>query len=679
LDRTWTPFFGRFGRLTTTQRTAIPPIVEGRDTLVCAATASGKTEAACAPLVERHLSDRVPWMILYISPTRALVNDLYERLLSPLGQLGLRVDRRTGEYKPSRSQDHHVLLTTPESFDSMLCRGRQREPEGHLLERVVAVVLDEIHLLHGSPRGEQLRWLLERLRRLRRHARSEGWTTTEDVQIVALSATVPDPDMVRRDYLPNGEILLVPGSREIEVVVPKSESPEVEVALPAYLADLARPEKVLVFSNARRRVDDLTAAMRPRLRELGFITRAHHGSLEKHEREETEELVKNEVRIVAFATSTLEIGIDIGDIDLVVLDGPAPDIPSLLQRIGRGNRRTGMTRVMACATGTLEGLVQSAMIDAARDGWLGKLEHGPQHAVARQQVASYIKQSPRVTRSRPLLQELLDTCAAPIAAQTILRHMLSTGELVENPAGIGLGDELREVAAKGDIHSNIDSSAGAAVMDELTGRVIATGIRSQAGRGMRPGGHLLEVRKWNDFRIEVRRVRHEDMAAGDWRYASQRRLESAGQPEAVRRFLGIPDDVWPIVVDERGSCVFHLGGARRQAAIELAAAFHGHALGRSMGNAWFLRTPSGETEKPEWLTRSGPAALTLSISDRLDTLERLLGRPKVNKRLPPEVRVDEVQGWLQIEAELASFRRTQWQIVQDPELRKVLLSIASVV
>ena len=91
LPRTWPAFFQRFGRLTEIQRKTIPEILEGRDTLICAATATGKTEAVCAPLVESRLDQREPWSILYVSPTRALVNDLFVRLESPLA-----APRRTG-------------------------------------------------------------------------------------------------------------------------------------------------------------------------------------------------------------------------------------------------------------------------------------------------------------------------------------------------------------------------------------------------------------------------------------------------------------------------------------------------------------------------------------------------------------------------------------------------------
>ncbi len=677
LERTWPYFFASFGRLTATQRAAIPSILDGRDVLVCAATASGKTEAACAPLTECHVGRRRPWTILYVSPTRALVNDLHGRLYVPLDRLGLRVDRRTGEYRPSGNRLPQVLLTTPESFDSLLCRGRLRNPDGHDLASVVALVLDEVHLLHGTPRGEQLRWLIERLRRLRREAKRKGWTASDRLQIVALSATVPDTASVVEAYLPGGEVISVPGGREIEVVTTASGSATLEIALPAYLAALRRSEKVLVFANARKRVDELTASLRPHLEGLGYQSRAHHGSLDRAEREGTETAIKLEAKIVVFATSTLEIGVDIGDIDLVVLDGPAPDIPSLLQRIGRGNRRAGTTRVMVCSTSPLESLIHAAMIDAARDGWLGAIERGPQHAIARQQVASYIFQSPQVGRDRAKVQEFLDTCAAPIVARSILPTMIAAGELLEDASGVRRGKLWLEAANRGEIHSNIEGTAGATVADEATGRAIATGVQAQTGRGLRTGGHLLEVRKWTDFKIEVRRVSDADLATGEWRYSSQPRMQGAGQPEAVRRYLGFDEGDWPLVHGDDAAYLFHFGGARRRAVIELAAAHRGHQLAKDASNEWYLRLSAGSVDKPTWLTGVGPATLDLQIASHLETLERTLGRPAANKRLPIDVRIDEVRGWLHLEAEVAQLHASRWVPVREVELRRILLALKS--
>src|SRR5262245_46881095 len=95
LRRTWDAFFARFGRLLEVQRRAIPPILDGMDVLICAPTAAGKTEAVCAPAIERLLKTGVRGQILYVCPTRALVNDVFERLQGPFETLGLQLARRT--------------------------------------------------------------------------------------------------------------------------------------------------------------------------------------------------------------------------------------------------------------------------------------------------------------------------------------------------------------------------------------------------------------------------------------------------------------------------------------------------------------------------------------------------------------------------------------------------------
>ena len=125
---------------------------------------------------------------------------------------------------------------------------------------------------------------------------------------------------------------------------------------------------------------------------------AHHGSLSKKVREDAEEAIKANEKVVAFASSTLEIGIDIGDIDLVVIDGPAPNVSALLQRIGRGNRRTNLTKVLLCAESKADSVLQRAMVNAAENGWLFADDVGPNYSVAMQQIASYIFQSPKRTR-----------------------------------------------------------------------------------------------------------------------------------------------------------------------------------------------------------------------------------------------------------------------------------------
>ena len=225
-----TAFFGSFRELRDIQRRAIPPIRSGRDVLVTSATASGKTEAILAPLVARTLK-QVPGgaprvRILLIAPTRALVNDLTARIEGTLNRLGITCGRQTSDCR-DKYKSPFVLVTTPESFDSMIVRDCRLEGGAivdHLLAGVIGVFVDEAHLFDGTARGDQLSWLLGRLRRLRRLAKV--WETRSascSLQICAGTATVDDPaDLARRLVGPKAEIVRVEGTRNIDVLGPVS-------------------------------------------------------------------------------------------------------------------------------------------------------------------------------------------------------------------------------------------------------------------------------------------------------------------------------------------------------------------------------------------------------------------------------------------------------------------------
>ncbi|MBI4880451.1 MAG: DEAD/DEAH box helicase, partial [Planctomycetes bacterium] len=187
LPRTLNAFFGRFANFTSVQEQAIPALLGGRDALLCAPTASGKTEAYAAPLVERMLgAPRCPYRILFISPTRALANDLKRRLEERMAQLGVAFGRHTGEHK-ERVEGHppEVAVMTPESLDSLLAR------RAAALAGVISVVLDEVHVLDGTPRGDHARLLLHRL----------DQCAAARPQRVAASATVDRPAEVAGRYL----------------------------------------------------------------------------------------------------------------------------------------------------------------------------------------------------------------------------------------------------------------------------------------------------------------------------------------------------------------------------------------------------------------------------------------------------------------------------------------------
>lgn len=660
MRRAWPAFFARFGRLTPVQRAVAPTILDGEDVLVCSATASGKTEAACAPLVERFIERASPWMILYVSPTRALVNDLHARLERPLNDAGLGIARRTGEHRHGDSRLSHVLLTTPESFDSMLCRGRREN--GHILAHVVAVVIDEVHLLYGTPRGEQVRWALTRLRRLRRQAVRSGWAKDAALQVAALSATLPNPEAVRDALVPNGTVISVPGAREIEVEEPRDPlgSGRSEDVVPAYLSSRTNSEKLLVFCNTRKRVDELAYMLKPRLAPHRYQVMAHHASLPQGAREQAELMARTLERIVICATSTLELGIDIGDIDVVVLDAPPPDIPSLLQRIGRGNRRTGTTRVLACWSNDGERLIQQSMLDAAMHGWLGPAEAGPCHAVVRQQLASYIFQAPSGRRSEAMLLGLAADCEASALAKKVAEHMERTGELVRIDDRLKLGASWIELAGNGGIHSMIESPLAATVVDSASGERLAVGVQVRSGGGLRIGGRKYRVSRADARRVEVEPTKGRELAAA-WNYASAgARFVGAGQPQAVRRHLGIPEDVWPIVSVGGTHYVFHFGGARRRGVLSLITS---HATAGTLSD-WLLAHPAPDTEDgrpPRWIMDATVSSLTQRARGAVHKLEGILARPKANAYLPDSVRIDEILAWLRPEEELNAMKAARWR------------------
>jgi hypothetical protein len=151
-------------------------------------------------------------------------------------------------------------------------------------------------------------------------------------------------------------------------------------------------------------------------------------------------------------------------------------------------------------------------------------------------------------------------------------------------------------------------------------------------------------------------------------------MKGAGQAYAVRHYLGVDANVWP-VLESNPRRVFHFGGARRRAVIELLAR-RVEVGSRVRINEWFLELDEPGGPKPAWLVDASPAALALSIDSRLEHLERVLGRPFSNKRLPRAVRVDEVTHWLALEEEVEAIRSSVWMLVLPGKVREGLEVLA---
>ncbi|MCX2727448.1 DEAD/DEAH box helicase [Thermomicrobium sp. 4228-Ro] len=341
LPRVYDAFFGTFGRLRPVQERAIPLVLQRQNLLIIAPTGSGKTEAVVAPLVEMALDHPQSTFALYIAPTRALVNDLAVRLSERLSACGLRLAVRHGESKTVQGRDAPaMILTTPESLEVMLA-GSDDYVTARLRE-VQAVVIDETHLFYGTPRGVQLGCLLERLKQYTRHP----------LQRLCLSATVAEPELVAAFFRGSDapfRIISVPGVRDLVVHLDVLESDSVErlADITAYWLTeiLERHRKVLVFANTRVHCDWLAWKLSERVRNVPVLL--HYSSLHGTYRKHVERTFREASRGVCIATSTLELGIDIGDIDAVAMWGAPNTVTSFLQRIGRGNRRSGTCIVYA--------------------------------------------------------------------------------------------------------------------------------------------------------------------------------------------------------------------------------------------------------------------------------------------------------------------------------------------
>ncbi len=492
IPHTWPLFFAKHGRFTPIQQQAIPPILDGKDVLAIAATASGKTEAVIAPLLERlwdSLQRDCRLQLLYICPTRALVRDLYERLLPILDDTGISIGMKTGDVAQRRDTPS-ILITTPESVDSMLTRSPK------LFIGVQAILLDEIHLFDNTPRGDHLRCLLSRIERIRQYARPEA----APMQRAALSATVHHPAGVAERYLHEGIIVQVHGGREIEAEIrPLYDLSELINAL-----DTRPARKTLLFCNSRQEVEETAVYLRQNLSHHADVF-VHYSNLDGEMRRDVETRFAEAATAVCVSTSTLELGIDIGSVDDVVLLGAPPNPNAFLQRIGRGSRRTDQTRALCMPKTPGEWARFDAFLTLANTADPRSLPADPLRRIFRpstliQQIFSFIKQSPTgsvrladVHRFAP--PEVDDETIRKIVAHLAFDGYLRTGRMGEwRP-----DEKLKILLDQHEIYSNIGADVmGITAVDAHTGRTLAYTDRSYPrGTVVLFNGQPMEVR-WED-------------------------------------------------------------------------------------------------------------------------------------------------------------------------------------
>ncbi|MCI4341302.1 MAG: DEAD/DEAH box helicase, partial [Thermoplasmata archaeon] len=364
------------------QRIAFPLLRHSTaDALLVAPTGTGKTEAALLPLLDALASQPSPAMsLLYVTPLRALNRDLEQRFITLAAAVGLRAgvrhgDTSTGERARQARQPPDLLLTTPETLSLLLSGSRLRAG----LRELQTVVVDEVHELFPSDRGAQLSVVLERLDAfLGRPARRIG-----------LSATVANPEEVARFLSPAPRRVVSRVARqprkisiEVRTGVPDLERLPTELrgelradapylqALLAVEEEVRAHQSTLVFVNTRPTAEGLGARLRRLAPDLPLAV--HHGSLSRPIREEAEQEFRGGKLRALVATSSLELGIDVGSVDRVVQFGSPHQASRLLQRVGRSGHRLDRTvsgAVLALDTDDLE---EAAVI--ARRALAGEVE-----------------------------------------------------------------------------------------------------------------------------------------------------------------------------------------------------------------------------------------------------------------------------------------------------------------
>lgn len=339
-----------FSEPTEPQEKAIPKILEGKNILLISPTATGKTEAAFLPVLSMLLQtpERVPGIkVLYITPLRALNRDMLERLEWWCNNLDIPLavrhgDTETKERTRQARSPPDILITTPETLQAILPGWLMRQH----LRHVRWVIIDEVHEVADSKRGSQLSLALERLR----------WVVGKDFQMIGLSATIGSPEKVAQFLVGNGknvEIVRVPVARilRLKIVFPKPEAedvrlssklythPEVAARLRIIRDYISKRKSVLLFTNTRSISEVL--ASRFKVWDIDFPVSIHHGSLAKPSRIAAERGLKNGGLRGLVCTSSLELGIDVGRIDLVIQYMSPRQVTRLIQRVGRSGHRIG--------------------------------------------------------------------------------------------------------------------------------------------------------------------------------------------------------------------------------------------------------------------------------------------------------------------------------------------------
>ena len=443
-----------------TQLAAIAPIRAGTHCLLLAPTAGGKTEAAAIPILSRMLVESWPGTsVLYVCPIKALLNNLEPRLSHYAGLVGRRVEVWHGDISQSRKsralrEPPDILLTTPESVEAMLISAKVDRPAW--FGNLQAVIVDELHAFAGDDRGWHLRSVLHRLDQY----------LERPLQRIGLSATLRNPSELLAWFAPSGNRVVVGSasvSTDADVTIDHVDSLENAATV---IARLHRGEKRLVFCDSRSYAEQLSSMLRTH----DIRTFVSHASLSLSERRQAEAAFSEERNCVIVATSTLELGIDVGDLDRVVqIDSPS-SVSSFLQRMGRTGRRTGDRRnCLLLTTNDNAFLLALGVTQKWSESWVEAAvpPAEPWHIVAQQSLVLILERGELATRE--LVHLLQDSFPELHIAdiEVLVEHLVGQQFLERNEGVVRVGPQTERKYAKSHYRDLLASFSGSQL---LTGR-----------------------------------------------------------------------------------------------------------------------------------------------------------------------------------------------------------------
>ncbi|MGA2105243.1 DEAD/DEAH box helicase [Methanoregula sp.] len=420
------------------QEQAFKAIRGGSDVLIIAPTAGGKSEAALIPVLDTILKSGIKGVAcIYLSPLKALINDQEERIATFCRPTGLSLSKWHGDvskgdrgWKPDEAPQ--FLLITPESLEVIL----HEKGYAAALANVRYVIVDELHAFVESERGVHLRILLDRLDQITGFA----------VQRIGLSATIGNPDEVlfwfsggRRSR----QLVAIPSpaaEKKFKFVIELDPDRRITA-----LAGLVTGKKTLVFVNSRTMAEQILQGAAGRIKNLHI----HHSSVAPAKKKEAEEAFHGSEGACIICTSTLELGIDIGDLDIVVQVGPPDSVSSFLQRMGRSGRRDQAAFVAWLLSDPGELLSCCAVIECAKDKITEPLRppEKPWNVLI-QQIFLTVFSASRVGRGilvRNLLSFFVFSLFSAEDIERVLAHLVSEGYLLIDGEIFMLGPSSEKV------------------------------------------------------------------------------------------------------------------------------------------------------------------------------------------------------------------------------------------